>query len=389
MPQQYSYQPDAGMLQQYYATAMPQPIAQSAPIKQEQVAQYNEQGIPVAVPVIENYVPPQSQQQMPQQQMLQPDPGRLAYNKLIEDRFNELANQFGGINRLVQMDSVELAKKKAAADIASYWGPPPAIEQAPQDPRVIEIDGNKIATGGDFRSPIILPTEMEKKYKEVQLKQAEAQLTQTEAEKKFKELQLKQAQVQLTQTEKEARDKQFEKVSKLEAGANQFDQGIKVIDQILNDPRLPSSSGIGAGLANLPATEARAIAGMINQVKGQNFLNAYESLRGASGISNVEGQKAEQAMGRVDQYLTEKDLRGALLDLRERYSYAKQKAQMGLQYFGVDDQSTSQPQAMPQGQPMGQQMPQGQPAANEPMRMTSPGAIPFVRDSTGKLIRQQ
>ena len=144
MPQQYSYQPDAGMLQQYYATAMPQPIAQSAPINQEQVAQYNEQGIPVAVPVIENYVPPQSQQQMPQQQMLQPDPGRIAYNKLIEERFNELANQFGGINRLVQMDSVELAKKKAAADIASYWGPPPEIQQPMSEKERVELEQAKL-----------------------------------------------------------------------------------------------------------------------------------------------------------------------------------------------------------------------------------------------------
>jgi S1-C subfamily serine protease len=70
---------------------------------------------------------------------------RIAYNKLIDDRFNELANQFGGINRLIEMDSVELAKKKAAADIASYWGPPPSLETELQR---IQLEQAKLALEG-------------------------------------------------------------------------------------------------------------------------------------------------------------------------------------------------------------------------------------------------
>jgi len=67
---------------------------------------------------------------------------RIAYNKLIEDRFNELANQFGGINRLIEMDSVELAQRKAAADVAAYYGPPPSLETELQR---IQLEQAKLA----------------------------------------------------------------------------------------------------------------------------------------------------------------------------------------------------------------------------------------------------
>lgn len=138
-------------------------VAPSVPVNPEQINQYNQQTIPVAVPVpeIENYAQqqqmPQQQfvQQAPQQQMLQPDPRRLAYNKLIEDRFNELANKFGGVRYLAETGNLERAQKKAARDIASYWGPPPEIQQPEQPLRSQSIPGTgkMLVMGAGMTSP--------------------------------------------------------------------------------------------------------------------------------------------------------------------------------------------------------------------------------------------
>lgn len=302
--------------------------------------------------------PPQAVQQY---SGMQPLPGRVQYLDMINQRFNQLAQAAGGEQELIDTGIYDQVRQKAMKDVELLYGP------YKEPPRVVEMDGNKIAVGGDFRTPVPLPTE---------------------AEKQYKELQVKQAQAQLSQSEKEARNKQFEQVKQLTASANQFNEGIRVIDQILADPRIPENVGASALFSVLPATDARAIAGMINQVKGQNFLNAYESLRGAGGIGVIEGQKAEQAMGRVDQYLKEADLRKALTDLRDRYVYAKQQSDLGLQYFQSPDQAEMG--ATPAGAMPQQAMPTTPPPPAEPMKVQSPGTIRTIRDpQTGRLIRQQ
>jgi hypothetical protein len=339
---------------------MATPGAQLSP---EALSYYAQMGIPVPQqqPNIQAYAQ-QPMQQAPQiPQAMQPSDQRMQYNALIEQRFNDIANMVGGVNALIETGTVDKVRQRAAQDIERIYG------SFQEPPRIIEMDGNKIAVGGDFRTPVPLPTE---------------------AEKQYKELQVKQAQAQLSQSEKEARNKQFEQVKQLTASANQFNEGIRVIDQILADPRIPENVGASALFSVLPATDARAIAGMINQVKGQNFLNAYESLRGAGGIGVIEGQKAEQAMGRVDQYLKEADLRKALTDLRDRYVYAKQQSDLGLQYFQSPDQAEMG--ATPAGAMPQQATPTTPPPPAEPMKVQSPGTIRTIRDpQTGRLIRQQ
>lgn len=304
-------------------------------------------------PNLSSYAPQPAQQA----QGLTTSPNRQAYFQAVEQRFQQLADHVGGVKVLVESGNLEKARNRALKDIQMLYGEAPKIEQPI---RVESVNGINFAIGPTGQ-PMQLPTEMERQAQE---------------------LAVKKAQAELTQAEKEARDKQFERVSKLEMGLNQFDEGVRIIDQLLSDPRLQKGVGANAFFAALPATEARAIAGMINQIKGQNFLNAYESLRGASGISNIEGQKAEQAMGRIDQYMEEKDLRQALQELRNRYDYARQKTQLGLQYFGASEDKQAQPPAT--------QMAPSPTAPAEPMKVQSPGAVKVVRDpTTGRLIRQQ
>jgi S1-C subfamily serine protease len=67
---------------------------------------------------------------------------RIAYNKLIQDRFNQIANKFGGVQHLAENGALETAQKKAAKDVEMYYGPPPSLETELQR---IQLEHAKLA----------------------------------------------------------------------------------------------------------------------------------------------------------------------------------------------------------------------------------------------------
>ena len=134
-----------------YAQDLLRQSYQAMPISQDVLSQYG-QGMAQQVqpPAIESYAP---QQQMPQQQfvqqaqpqqMMQPDPRRIAYNKLIQDRFNQIANKFGGVQHLAENGALETAQRKAAKDVEMYYGAPPAIEQPMSEKERVELEQAKL-----------------------------------------------------------------------------------------------------------------------------------------------------------------------------------------------------------------------------------------------------
>ena len=92
---------------------------------------------------------------------------------------------------------------------------------------------------------------------------------------------------------------------------------IASIDGILNDPALGTSTGILAPLQNIPGTPQRRVGARIDQLDGQAFLQAFESLKGGGQITEIEGQKATQAIGRLDDYQNPEDYKQALVELRD------------------------------------------------------------------------
>lgn len=71
--------------------------------------------------------------------------------------------------------------------------------------------------------------------------------------------------------------------------------------------RLPEASLIG---------EPKEFVNRLNQVKGQAFLKAFESLKGGGAITEQEGAKAAAAMERMNRATTEKEFDSAVADLR-------------------------------------------------------------------------
>jgi len=101
------------------------------------------------------------------------------------------------------------------------------------------------------------------------------------------------------------------------------------IEGILNDPALDTSTGLLSPLQNIPGTPQRGFAARANQLEGQAFLQAFESLKGAGQITEIEGLKATQAIGRLDTAQSPTDYRNALNDLKEVLEAAQGRGQGG------------------------------------------------------------
>lgn len=108
----------------------------------------------------------------------------------------------------------------------------------------------------------------------------------------------------------------------VEGAANQI---LSSIDSLANDPYLPKMLGKSSYLPNV-STDSQRVQSKMDQITGQTFLQAYNTLRGAGQITEVEGQKATAAMARLNTAQNEKDYRDALNDLRGVVQNAVQRA---------------------------------------------------------------
>lgn len=96
----------------------------------------------------------------------------------------------------------------------------------------------------------------------------------------------------------------------------------RTLDTLLKDPNLEEISGsIQGGFSSSEAIPAwmkssaqRKLQPVVNKLKGQQFLQAYQGLRGGGQITEVEGRKAEQAQAALDQSMSDEDFKSALSD---------------------------------------------------------------------------
>lgn len=100
-----------------------------------------------------------------------------------------------------------------------------------------------------------------------------------------------------------------------------------IVDDILNDPALPSMVGpIEGRLPNISAT-SQAFQSKLNQLSGQAFLNARQALKGGGAITDFESRKAEEAYLRMNTAQSEDAFRQALTDFKEAIQIGYQKLQ--------------------------------------------------------------
>lgn len=116
---------------------------------------------------------------------------------------------------------------------------------------------------------------------------------------------------------------------------------IASIDGILNDPALDKSTGVLSFTQSIPGTDQKRFGARASQLEGQAFLQAFESLKGGGQITEIEGQKATQAIGRLDTSQKPEDYRQALTELRDILSAATARP------VGWAEQQNASPAAAP------------------------------------------
>jgi hypothetical protein len=103
-------------------------------------------------------------------------------------------------------------------------------------------------------------------------------------------------------------------------------QMLASIDSLDRDPYLANMLGpVNSRLPSLTGDAAR-VQSKLDQITGQAFLQAYNSLRGGGQITEVEGKKATEAMGRLNTAQNEDDFRQALQEIRDVLNSARDRA---------------------------------------------------------------
>ena len=125
-------------------------------------------------------------------------------------------------------------------------------------------------------------------------------------------------------------DEQIAKFQEGEKSLISTNMGISAVDALINSPDLDKITGIsGKGnewLAKLGAAPTySSLMSYVEQLRGLNFLEAFQSLKGSGQITEIEGAKATAARSRVDRALegTPQDLILALEDVRELFAMAR------------------------------------------------------------------
>ena len=104
------------------------------------------------------------------------------------------------------------------------------------------------------------------------------------------------------------------------------DQAIASINTALNHPGQRSATGVGSYVPWVRGSEPADYNLVIDQIKGQAFLQAFERLKGGGAITEIEGQKATQAITTLNTSQSTAAHRKALEDLRTIAMAAKERA---------------------------------------------------------------
>lgn len=111
---------------------------------------------------------------------------------------------------------------------------------------------------------------------------------------------------------------------------------IQIIDSLIGNPdaKIARHPGFGAavgksavfGMDKFPGTDAHDFVSRVNQLKGKTFLEAFNALKGGGQITEIEGQKATNAISRLDNTLSEEEFVTAANELKQVLSAGMEQA---------------------------------------------------------------
>lgn len=136
-----------------------------------------------------------------------------------------------------------------------------------------------------------------------------------------------QAKTTATETAKRQVEGKFEAPEAIAKG----EEALRLVDDLLKSPGFKQAVGASrmVGIQNIPGTSAKDFDIRLDQLKGQQFLQAFESLKGGGQITEVEGKKATDAISRMNASASEEEFQKAAREfqdvIRRGIDRAKQK----------------------------------------------------------------
>lgn len=142
---------------------------------------------------------------------------------------------------------------------------------------------------------------------------------------------------------REKAEAQAQKLAALPQTIASADETVALLDRVLNHPGRTSATGLSSinPMNRIPGTDAYDFNVLLDQIKGQSFLQAFQSLKGGGAITEREGQAATNAIARLNAAQSEGEFVNAINDLKRIVSQGRTRA----------IQSASGAQASPQERP--------------------------------------
>lgn len=91
---------------------------------------------------------------------------------------------------------------------------------------------------------------------------------------------------------------------------------VNLLDELKAHPGKSYAVGASSVAPILPGTPAAGFMSRLEQVKGEQFLQAYQQLKGGGVITEIEGAKAEQAIARMNRAQSEAEFDTAVDDFK-------------------------------------------------------------------------
>jgi hypothetical protein len=120
-----------------------------------------------------------------------------------------------------------------------------------------------------------------------------------------------------------------EKEIRNEKIARDAEYSFNLVGQLLAHPGLDAATGLSSWLDlrnYIPGTDAKDAQYRIEQLSGNAFLEAFQSLKGGGAITEIEGAKATAAMARLQRAQSDAAYREALNELQGIFRVAYERA---------------------------------------------------------------
>jgi len=217
----------------------------------------------------------------------------------------------------------ELSPEQADAAINAVNGRPRSVAAPPS---------------ASVPTPAAAPSPAAQRFGDITTRTPEQQAALTEAAKNAEALKLYDAQTarvgarEAAQAEGKAQgEARAQKAIALPQVLAAADETVSLLDQVLNHPGRSMATGKTSlnPLNRVPGTDAYDFGVLLDQIKGQAFLQAFQSLRGGGAITEREGQAATNAIARLNAAQSDEAFVAAIRDLKRIVNQGKNRAISG------------------------------------------------------------